>query len=196
MRILGLNTSVAPPLDIPDARLDSIDQYRQRQDVDLQAFLSTWGDIIAVLEAIDAFVSAGGASTQEKIQDATFQLVNLMATDFFRLRYPLVFVLARLADVVVRRPEQIARALDRLETDEDGATLARATLLPLALLIAYWEKTGGAFVRLFGADFELPERLLLYGWDAEAESLHAGGGCALTAHALLHYPGHAAGSAE
>jgi len=167
---LGLQAGVAPPpLNIPDERLDSIDQYQQRQDVDFQAFLSTWGDIVAVLEAIDAFFSAGGADTQEKIEDATFQLVNVSATDFFRLRYPLIFLLARAADVLVRKPENVERALDLFDS-EDGSTLSNVTLVPFALLFALWDKTGRPVARLFGADFELPERLQLYGWDEEENS--------------------------
>jgi Family of unknown function (DUF6603) len=167
---LGLDAGATPPpLDIPDARLDSIDTYRERQDTDFQAFLSTWGDIVAVLEAIDAFFSAGGANTKEKIEEATFQLINLSATDFFRLRYPLIFLAARAGDVLVRRPENVERALGLLDAN-DGATLSNFTLVPLALLLALWDKTGRRVVRLFGADFELPEHLQLYGWDDEENS--------------------------
>ena len=168
---LGLNAGAsAPPLQIPDARLDSIDLYRQRQDLDFQAFLSTWGDVVAIIEAIDAFVSAGGANTREKIHEATFQLVNLMASDFVRLHYPGWFFLARLGDVAVRRPENIERALSLLKTAKDSATLSDATLLGFALLFAFWEKIPPRVARLLGADFELPERFQLYGWDEEENS--------------------------
>ena len=168
---LGLQAPVGPvpAIDIPDERLDSIDRYRQQQDVDFQAFLSAWGDIVAILEAIDALVSAGGANTREKIQEATFQLVALTGADFFRLRYPFIFFLSRLADVIVRRPEQFEEALSALETDEDADILAGLTLLPVAFLLAYADKLGPRVARLFGVD-ELPQRQQLYGWDEENNS--------------------------
>ena len=43
------------------ARLDSIDRYRQAADPDEQAFLAVWEDIMAVVEAVEAFVDVAGA---------------------------------------------------------------------------------------------------------------------------------------
>ncbi|MEJ2503210.1 MAG: hypothetical protein P8177_07805 [Gemmatimonadota bacterium] len=86
---LGLEPSATPPLDIPDERLDSIDRYRQHQDPDFEAFISTWGDIVAILEAIDAFLSADPDTAIDVVEDATYSLVTLLGTDFVRLRYQL-----------------------------------------------------------------------------------------------------------
>ena len=117
-----------------------------------------------MVEAIDAFLVAAGAGNKAK--EAAYQLLNLMASEYMRLHYPLFFFGARLLNVVVGSPPGHLNPLfSALERDEDVAKLAPATLLPTAILLAFWEKIGRPAVGLIGPEFDLPERRLLYGWD-------------------------------
>lgn len=168
---LGLDPASPSTLSIPDEQLDSIDRYRQQSDVDFEAFLSTWGDLITILEAVDAFVSTAGAGGEEAVKEATYQLLQVTATDYMRLRHPFFFFLARLLGVFASNPpEHLQRAIDKLETDDDAEVLARSTLLPLAFLVAFWEKSAQPLLKLFGAEYELPARVQLYGWDVPPNS--------------------------
>ncbi|MGH7577473.1 MAG: DUF6603 domain-containing protein [Longimicrobiales bacterium] len=154
---LGVEVTSAPPLVIPDERLDSIDLYRERQDADYGAFLSAFGDIVNVLEAIDAFISSNASGPREEIEELTYQLVTLLGTDYARLRYPRVSYAAQLARVFLDRPEQIKQALEVLEAPADVEWASHAVLLPLGILLSYF-------------DLGLPRPSTLYGWDVGGDS--------------------------
>ena len=55
---LGMEVSATTSADIPADRIQSIRRYRELQDPDFQAFLSTWGDIVAVLEVLDSLIAS------------------------------------------------------------------------------------------------------------------------------------------
>ena len=61
---LGLDPAQVPPSPVANAPLDSIARYRQATDPDEQAFLAVWQDIMAVVEAVEAFVDVAGAGGQ------------------------------------------------------------------------------------------------------------------------------------
>lgn len=164
---LGLEVTDAPAPTIPADRIQGIRNYQQLQDVDFQAFLSTWGDIVAVLEALDSFVASNAGGTAEEIQELTYQLATILATDFMRLRHPRWFFLARLVRLFTDRPENVEEALSALGSEDDAHVLSSATLLPLAILLAFWETVNEGVEKVVGAGFELPDRAQLYGWDVD-----------------------------
>ncbi len=190
---LGLDPAETPPLDIDDERLSSIDAYRKSTDVDEQAFLAVWQDVIVVVESIEAFLEAAGAGADGIVKESLRQFLSLTSTEYVRLRWPTVFFVAKLLGVVEDRlPTGFYRAADEVITtdvfdnllalleapfdhfdrvfstpeDDAGArALGNHTLIPLAILLAYWDQTARQGVKLLGADFELPAHKVLHGWD-------------------------------
>ena len=154
---LGVEVTSSPALVIPDEKLDSIDLYRKRQDADFGAFVSAFGDIVTILEAIDSFISSNASGPREVIEEQTLRLVTLLGTDYARLRHPFVFYLAQFARVFYDRPEHVKDALSVMKTPEDVETAAHAVLLPIALALSY-------------IDLGLPTPSLLYGWDVGGDS--------------------------
>ena len=154
---LGVEVTSSPPLAIPDEKLDSIDLYRKRQDADFGAFVSAFGDIVTVLEAIDSFIASNASAPREVIEEQTLRLVTLLGTDYMRLRHPFVFYLAQFARVFLDRPEQVEDALSVMKTPEDVETASHAVLLPIALALSY-------------IDLGLPTPSILYGWDVGGDS--------------------------
>jgi hypothetical protein len=196
---LGYLPDTPAPLIIEDEQLSSIDAYRKNTDVTESSFLSTWGDIMTVVEAIRGFIDASGAGARGEVDEALRQFLSLTSTEYIRLRYPTAYFAARLAGVFEDRlptafyavPDAVVskdvftNLLDAIEDpfdflakvystpeDDNGSTaLAAATFIPLATLLAYWEQTAKAGLHLVGADFDLPKHKVLQGWDTFDPSL-------------------------
>jgi Family of unknown function (DUF6603) len=190
---LGYFPDTPAPLIIEDSQLTSIDAYRKNANPTESAFLSTWGDIVTVVEAIRGFVDASGAGARGEVDEALRQFLSLTGTEYTRLRYPTVYFALRLAGVFEDRlptafytvsdelisTDVFSNLLDAIEApfdflgkvystpenDGDAAALAAATFIPLASLLAYWDHTAKAGLHLVGADFDLPKHKVLQGWD-------------------------------
>lgn len=192
---LGLDPDAAPPLEISGERVTSIDAYRKKSDPDEQAFLAVWQDILVVVETIEGFVAAAGAGQGGKpaVKEAVRQFLNLTSTEYMRLRHPMAYFVARLFQVIEDvAPQQFHRPVDVLvskdifsnlldvitapldhfsrvystpKTDADARALAANTLIPLGILLAYWDQTARRGLKLIGVDFELPKHKVLHGWD-------------------------------
>lgn len=192
---LGLDPAEPPPLPLPAERITSIDAYRNRADPTEQAFLAVWQDVLTVVETVEGFVDAAGAGAGGKavVKEAVRQFLSLTATEFMRLRYPMVYFAARLFAVIEDRlPQQFHQPVNVLvskdifdnllelvkspiehfdrvystpETEDDARRLAANTLVPLGILFAFWTETARQGLGLIGADFELPKRKVLHGWD-------------------------------
>lgn len=190
---LGLDPDRPPPLAVDDERISSIDAYRTNTDVDEQAFLSTWQDIVVVVDSIEAFIRAAGDGDEAVVKEALRQFLSLTSTEYIRLRWPTLFFVAKLFGVVEDRLptgfyaaadgvittdvftnlsalleapfEHIDRVFSTPEDDAGARALADATLIPLAILLAYWDQTARQGVKLLGADAELPAHRVLQGWD-------------------------------
>jgi hypothetical protein len=190
---LGLDADDPPPLAVDGERITAIDRYRDQVDPSHEAFLGVWQDVLAVVEAVDGFVAAAGAGGQAAVKEAVRQFLSVTGTEYMRLRYPLPYFAARLlaviedvvpaqfhrpVDVVVTRDvftnlvalleapvDHLDRVFSTPGTEDDARRLAAHTLIPLGLVLAYWEQTAHHAVRLVGAEFELPKRKVLHGWD-------------------------------
>ena len=195
---LGLDPDDPPPLAVPGERVTSIDGFRDAADPDEKAFLAVWQDVLVVVEAIEGFIEAAGVSGKAAIKETLRQFLNLTGTEYLRLRNPKLYFLARLLAVIEDTvPRQFHAPVDVLvtkdvfsnllelleapidhfdrvystpETEEDARQLAAHTLAPIGILIAFWEQTAHHAVRLVGADFELPERKVLHGWDVPPDT--------------------------
>ena len=191
---LGLDPEQVPPSPVANAPLDSITRYRQATDPDEQAFLAVWQDIVTVVEAVEAFVDVAGAGGKGTTKEVLRQFLAVTSTEYVRLRNPAVYFGARLVGVVediapsgfhapvdavvskhpwdnlvaaLERPlDHLDRVFSSPETEEDARQLAAHTLIPFAMLLAYWELTVANGLHLVGAGFELPGRRILQGWDA------------------------------
>lgn len=192
---LGLDPANPPPLALPADRITSIDRYRNQSDPTEQAFLAVWQDALAVVETIEGFVDAAGAGAGGKavVKEAVRQFLSLTATEYVRLRHPMAYFVARLFAVIEDTvPQQFHKPVDVLvskdifdnlldlvqapidhfdraystpATEEDARRLAANTLVPLGILFAFWKETARKGLGLIGADFELPRRKVLHGWD-------------------------------
>lgn len=190
---LGLDPEQTPPLAIDGERISSIDAYRTNTDVDEQAFLSTWQDIVVVVDSIEAFIRAAGDGDDAVVKETLRQFLSLTSTEYVRLRWPTLFFVAKLLGVVEDRLpsgfyaaadgvittdvftnlvalleapfEHFDRVFSTPEDDAGARALANATLIPLAILLAYWDQTARQGVKLLGADAELPPHRVLQGWD-------------------------------
>jgi hypothetical protein len=192
---LGLDPDAAPPLEISGERVTSIDAYRKKADPDEQAFLAVWQDILLVVETVEAFVAAAGAGQGGKpvVKEAVRQFLSLTSAEYMRLRYPMAYFVARLfqviedvvpqqfhapVDVVVSKDifsnllDVVSAPIDHFDrvystptTDAEARELAANTLIPLGILLAYWDQTTRRGLNIVGVDFELPKHRVLHGWD-------------------------------
>ena len=173
---LGLDPAATPKLEIDGERVSSIDAYRANTDVDEQAFLAVWEDILVVVESIEAFIDAAGAGEDAVVKEVLRQFLSLTSTEYVRLRWPTVFFAAKLLGVVEDRVptgfyavadevittdvfdnllalleapfDHFGRVYSTPEDDAGARALANETLLPLAILLAYWDQTARQGVQL------------------------------------------------
>jgi hypothetical protein len=190
---LGLDPVETPPLDIDGDRVSSIDAYSENTDVDEQAFLAVWQDILVVVESIEAFLDAAGDGEDAIVKESLRQFLSLTSTEYVRLRWPTLFFVAKLLGVVEDRLpagfyaaaeevittdvfknlfalleapfDHFARVYSTPEDDAGARALGNSTLIPGALLLAYWDQTARQGLKILGADVEVPTHKVLQGWD-------------------------------
>jgi hypothetical protein len=199
---LGLNPAATARVQVPDARLDSIDRYRQRVDPDKEALTAAIEDVKALYDAVRAFVEASAGGPGPIAEEAAHRLFRLLTINYVRHKVPIVFWLAQVFGFieeafstelipeaglkgVVEVFKEIGRFFEDpeahfkrvygplwpIETEEQAKTLSAATLAPLGIALAFWEKTLAKLLGLVHLGFDLPARQALYGWESVDGSL-------------------------
>ncbi|WP_341676920.1 DUF6603 domain-containing protein [Niveibacterium sp. SC-1] len=86
---LGGDVSTLPPApSFPDDGLESVKRYREASDPDLDGFLSALQDVRTMFDALLPIASAVGTSLGMAIHEALRAVIDLLATNYIRLRYP------------------------------------------------------------------------------------------------------------
>jgi hypothetical protein len=175
---LGGDPAAVPPAPTyPNGALASVKAYRDAADPDLEALFSAIGDARSVFDALRPFVSALAVSAGMAIDEAFRALIDLLATNYLRLRNPQVYFIVqvvsfaeestsvygdgksfygRFGRAMVKVFEFIFGPVDSwlqfdLGDETDARQLSDRSLLPIAGVLA--------FVKKLGADD------VLYSWD-------------------------------
>ena len=75
----------------PPAGLQSVQRYRDATDPDLDGFLSALQDVRTMFDALRPLAAALTTSAGMALDEATRALIDLMATNYLRLRHPKVY---------------------------------------------------------------------------------------------------------
>jgi hypothetical protein len=179
---LGGNTAAVPPAPVfPGDRLDSVKRYRDAADPDLEAFFSAIQDVRALIEVIGGFAAAVSLGLGATIHETLRAVLDLLATNYARLRYPRWYFLTQVLSFTDETTSvygdgttsygRFGRGLlailefifgpvqawtsARLVTDADATSLSERTLQGLIAV--------PLVVTDIASDLALPE--VLYGWD-------------------------------
>ena len=89
----GKPSNVPSPKPIPGDTLDAVKAYRDASHPSAEAAITALADIATLLDALASQVEAWSDSFESGIQDLGHELLELMASNFFRLRAPRLFLL-------------------------------------------------------------------------------------------------------
>jgi hypothetical protein len=89
----GKPSNVPTPTPLPGDKLDAIKAFRDASHPDAEAAISALADLAVVLDAIAGQVEAWGDSFSSGAQDLGHALLELMASNYVRLRAPRLFLL-------------------------------------------------------------------------------------------------------
>jgi hypothetical protein len=94
VRDLGGNPSNLPaPSPLPAAKLDAIKAYRDAAHPSAEAAISALGDLAVLIDAVAGQIEAWSDSFDAGIQDRNHAFLELMASNYVRVRAPRLFVL-------------------------------------------------------------------------------------------------------
>jgi hypothetical protein len=96
---LGLDPNENNDAAIADTSIDNIKRYRDAVDPDEAAFRSAVQDLRAFYQALKEFIKLWGIS--DRIDEFAYRYVELLGTNYFRLRSPHLFYLGQLLGFIV-----------------------------------------------------------------------------------------------
>lgn len=158
---LGLNPSLSTtPINIPPSSLASIESYQTQasDDADLQAFISTLGDVTLVLQGVVDFIQSVAAADSDAppgfiVDEAIGFFFNSFILGYLRVKNPAIYITASamqlIEDQAVRFGgivnmifksgeffEDLFGAAKALQTDADAKALSDVALFVSGVLIA------------------------------------------------------------
>ena len=89
----GKPSNVPPPTPLPEDKLDAVKAFRDASHPSAEAAISALADIAVLLDAIIGQVEAWSDSFESGAEDLGHALLELLASNYFRLRMPRLFLL-------------------------------------------------------------------------------------------------------
>jgi hypothetical protein len=96
----GKPSNVPPPQPLPGDKLDAIKAYRDASHPSAEAAISALADIAVLLDALAGQVEAWSDSFESGAEELGHALLELMASNYFRLRFPRLFLLMQAISTV------------------------------------------------------------------------------------------------
>ena len=94
-KVLGLSSSKAAKLALPEKSLTNIRTFRDQADPSLDDFRKALGDVKDLFTGLSNFVEALDVEGIHNVGDLVHRLLDLLLVDYLRLHYPLVYWLAQ-----------------------------------------------------------------------------------------------------
>src|SRR5262249_32216934 len=89
----GKPSNLPPPAPFPSDKLDAIKAYRDASHPSAEAAISAIADIAVVLDVIASQIEAWSTSFESGAEDLGHSLLEIMMSNFVRLRWPRLFLL-------------------------------------------------------------------------------------------------------
>ena len=188
IRDLGLEPDKDKPckFDLPEGSMDSISRYRKSAKPDEAASREVMREILTIVEALKAFEETFEEAESvedgaiEAVKEAAHHLLNVLAFNYIRIRYPLVYWIGQPLGFIEESHKGIGLLLKNvfaplfpgsfkfnLKTEDDAKTSSNLTFLPLGVLVSFGEKL--PFVKRLIKKKDMPDQLL-YGWDSRTSN--------------------------
>ncbi|MDF0673276.1 MAG: hypothetical protein P0120_02880 [Nitrospira sp.] len=183
-KVLGLSSSKAAKLVLPEKNLADIRAYRDAKDPSFDDFKKALGDIKEVFTALTNFVKALDVEGIHNIPELVHRLIDILMVDYLRLHFvpygPLIYWLAQplgfleepltatIPHVVWNRFVTIFRKRGWLLDDEEQArTFSDSVFIPLAAALVILEFKGLTSSTSREDDGDLSTLAIepLYGWE-------------------------------
>ena len=105
---LGLQPGESlPKADLPQQNLDGLARYRSQANPDKEAFVVLLNDVRAVYEACRLFISSFGAGPVSVHNELLYRMFDLMAANYFRIKYPREYFLAQAIAALVEDSSEL-----------------------------------------------------------------------------------------
>lgn len=183
-KVLGLSSSKAAKLVLPEKNLANIRAYRDAKDPSFDDFKKALGDIKEVFAALTNFVKALDVEGVHNIPELVHRLIDILMVDYLRLHFvpygPFIYwsaqllgfleepLTATIPHVVWNRFVTIFRKRGWLLDDEEQArTLSDNVFIPLAAALVILEFKGLTSSTSREDDGDLSTLAIepLYGWE-------------------------------
>ena len=183
-KVLGLSSSKAAKLVLPEKNLANIRAYRDASDPSFDDFKKALGDIKECFTTLTNFVKALDVEGIHNIPELVHRLIDILMVDYLRLHLvpygPLIYwgaqplgfleepVTATIPHVVWNRFVTIFKSRGRLLDDEDQArTLSDNVFIPLSATLVILQLSGVKPRTSQQDDGDLSVIAIepLYGWD-------------------------------
>jgi hypothetical protein len=183
-KVLGLSSSKAAKLVVPEKSLANIRAYRDAKDPSFDDFKKALGDIRDIFTTLTNFVKALDVEGIHNIPELVHRLIDILMVDYLRLHLvpygPIIYwsaqplgfleepVTATIPHVVWNRFVTIFRSRGWLLDDEDHArTLSDSVFIPLAATLVILELMEVTVFTSQQDDGDLSTIAIepLYGWD-------------------------------
>lgn len=179
-KVLGLSSSKAAKLVLPEKNLANIRAYRDAKDPSFDDFKKALGDIKEVFTTLTNFVKALDAEGIHSIPELVHRLIDILMVDYLRLHYPMVYwsaqplgfleepLTATIPHVVWNRLVTVFKGHGYLLDDEQQArTFSDNVFIPLAATLVILEFKGLTSSTSREDDGDLSTLAIepLYGWE-------------------------------
>lgn len=183
-KVLGLSSSKAAKLVLPEKNLDNIRAYRDAADPSFDDFTKALGDIKVIFSTVTNFVTALDVEGIHNIPELVHRLIDILMVDYLRLHLvpygPLIYwcaqplgfieepVTATIPHVVWNRFVTIFKRRGWLLDDEDQArTMSDTVFIPVsaALVILGLANVKPRTTQQDDGDLSVIAIEPLYGWD-------------------------------
>ena len=183
-KVLGLSSSKAAKLVVPEKNLANIRAYRDANDPSFDDFKKALGDIKEIFSTLTNFVKALDVEGIHNIPELVHRLIDILMVDYLRLHLvpygPLIYwaaqplgfieepITATIPHVVWSRIVTIFRSRGRRLDDEGQARIVSdSVFIPLAATLAILEIAGAkpSTTRQDDGDLSAIAIEPLYGWD-------------------------------
>lgn len=128
---LGLQPGESvPKVNLPQDKVDSITRYRSQANPDQETFIILLQDVRAVYESLRSFISALGVSGVTAQNELLYQLFDLLALNYVRLREPSLYFIVQALGALVEDSSELVE--EDASVERFLRTLGKAVVFALS----------------------------------------------------------------